>query len=130
MDKDSNGNYLVSLRGPSTTYCVNSTDGAIIWRLSGKYSDFTMGTNASFWYQHNPRYLSDVNTSPFYISVFDNAEGGGAPAEAEARGLILEVDTDAMTAEVYAEYFPSFDNVADSQGSMTVSGDSVFIGWG
>ena len=130
MDKDSNGNYLVSLRGPSTTYCVNSTDGAIIWRLSGKYSDFTMGTNASFWYQHNPRYLSDVNTSPLYISVFDNAEGGGAPAEAEARGLILEVDTDAMTAEVYAEYFPSFDNVADSQGSMTVSGDSVFIGWG
>lgn len=35
-----------------------------------------------------------------------------------------------MTAEVYAEYFPSYDNVSDSQGSMTVMDTSVFVGWG
>jgi hypothetical protein len=33
--------YLISLRGPSTLYLINGA-GEIVWRLGGKYSNFTM----------------------------------------------------------------------------------------
>lgn len=35
--KDLSGNYLVSLRGPSTVYNISSATGEINWRLGGKY---------------------------------------------------------------------------------------------
>lgn len=41
------GNYLVSMRGPSTIYYISASTGEIIWRLGGKNSNFTMGTNAT-----------------------------------------------------------------------------------
>jgi hypothetical protein len=36
MTKDMRGNYIVSLRGPSTVYNISST-GDINWRLGGKF---------------------------------------------------------------------------------------------
>jgi hypothetical protein len=41
------GNWLVSLRGPSTLYYIDGQNGDILWRLGGKNSNFTMGTNAT-----------------------------------------------------------------------------------
>lgn len=44
LAKDQAGNFLVSMRGPSTIYSISATTGEIIWRLSGKETNFTMGT--------------------------------------------------------------------------------------
>lgn len=41
------GDYLISMRGPSTIYLIDGQSGEITWRLSGKYSNFTMGENAT-----------------------------------------------------------------------------------
>ncbi|GAA5852879.1 hypothetical protein JCM8547_004717 [Rhodosporidiobolus lusitaniae] len=126
--------YLTSLRGPSTIYLINGTSGEIVWRLSGKKTDFTMGTNATFWYQHDARLApgSDINASKFNISLFDNAAGGGEPAESMARAIVLELDTNAMTAELVWEAFPSFETVAASQGSHRIDGVTGHhvVGWG
>lgn len=39
------------MRGPSTVYYIDGTTSEIIYRISGKNTNFTMGTDASFWYQ-------------------------------------------------------------------------------
>lgn len=121
IEKDSLSNYLISMRGPSTIYYISGTTGEILWRLGGKNSNFTMGTDASFWYQHDARFHSDTSVSPFNISLFDNAAGGAGDAEATARAIMLSVDTDAMTAELVYSVTPSFNTTAPSQGSNTVS---------
>ncbi|GAA6034623.1 hypothetical protein JCM8097_005428 [Rhodosporidiobolus ruineniae] len=150
-DTDNGALYLVSMRGPSTVYAINGTTGEIQWRLSGKYSNFTMGTSATnathtttgvssnfstdatFWYQHDARLYpgDDINSSKFRISLFDNAAGGGAPAEPTARAIVLELDTSSWTAELVWEGIPSFDTVADSQGAHRIDDEGRhFVGWG
>lgn len=108
------------MRGPSTIYYISGADGSILWRLSGKLSNFSMGTNATFWYQHDARFQSDNTVSPFNISLFDNAAGGYGDAEPTARGIVLSVDTSAMTAELVYAVAPSFNTTAPSQGSHQV----------
>jgi hypothetical protein len=39
------------MRGPSTVYYIDGTTSEIIYRISGKNTNFTMGTDATFWYQ-------------------------------------------------------------------------------
>ncbi|KAM0753034.1 hypothetical protein T439DRAFT_188133 [Meredithblackwellia eburnea MCA 4105] len=131
LEKDNVGNYLVSMRGPSTLYYISGSTGDILWRLSGKNTNFTMGTNSTFWYQHDARFLTDNTVSPFNISLFDNANGGSTDAEPTARALILSVDTTAMTVTLMEEYLPSFGTTSASQGSTTVMANgNVFVGWG
>ncbi|RSL84254.1 hypothetical protein CEP52_016486 [Fusarium oligoseptatum] len=56
--KGDDGNYLVSARHASTIYKINGTDGSIIWRLGGKASDFELGPNVTFGFQHHARFSS------------------------------------------------------------------------
>ncbi|EJT96609.1 hypothetical protein DACRYDRAFT_112558 [Dacryopinax primogenitus] len=133
LDKDANGDYLVSLRGPSTLYLVNHTTSDIIWQIGGMNPSFSMGTNTSFWFQHHARFLTPDTSNPFRISVFDNADGGNGaqPGDPVARGIVLELDTSAMTYTLIQEYPAPFGQTAPSQGSTSVlSNGNVFIGWG
>jgi len=43
IEVDGDGTLLVSARNTSTVYKIDRTTGAIVWRLGGKRSDFTMG---------------------------------------------------------------------------------------
>ena len=43
IDVDRDGNLLVSARNTSTIYKIDRTTGAILWRLGGTRSDFSMG---------------------------------------------------------------------------------------
>ncbi|ORY63828.1 ASST-domain-containing protein [Leucosporidium creatinivorum] len=131
VEKDAKNNYLVSMRGPSTIYYIDGTTSEIIYRISGKNTNFTMGTDATFWYQHDARFRSDNTVSPYNLSIFDNAAGGSGDVETSARGIVLSIDTDAMTAELVWSAAPSFNTTAPSQGSHQIldNGDHV-IGWG
>ena len=129
----SDGNYLVSMRGPSTVYYISASTGEVLWRLGGKNSNFTMGTNSTFWYQHHARLVpgSSIDSSTFNLSIFDNAAGGGDPAEATGRAIVLEVDTAAWTATLVREDLPSFLEPVASQGSYSALDDGGwFVGWG
>ncbi len=122
VDLDGDGNLLVSSRSMHTIYKLDSA-GTILWRLGGKASDFSMGPGSSFAWQHDARRQPDGT-----LSVFDN---GATPAvERLSRGLILEVDEQAMTATLLRQYTHRR-ILAGSQGSVQLlPNGNVFLGWG
>ena len=116
---------LVSARNTWTVYKIDTGSGDILWRLGGKKTDFTLGPGARFAWQHDARTHADGT-----LSLFDDE--GDPPEAKQSRGLILDVDETAMTADVRAQYFhPKKALLAGSQGSMQVlPGGDVMIGWG
>ena len=98
---------MLSARHTDALYKISHIDGSIIWRLGGLKSDFTMVGNSRFSRQHFARVLQQNEDGDFFISLFDNAIGNG-PEEKEtysySRGLILYLNTKAMTASVLAEF--------------------------
>jgi hypothetical protein len=122
VDLDSDGNLLVSGRSTHTIYKLDRK-GTILWRLGGKHSDFEMTPGSNFAWQHDARRQPDGT-----LTVFDN---GATPAvEKLSRGLILDVDEQAMTAKLLRQYtHPKI--LTGSQGNMQLlDNGNVFIGWG
>jgi Arylsulfotransferase (ASST) len=122
VDFDSDGELLVSSRSTHTVYKIDHS-GAIVWRLGGKHSDFKMGAGSEFAWQHDVRSQPDGT-----FTVFDN---GATPAvEKLSRGLILDLDEQAMTATLLRQYtHPKI--LAGSQGSVQLlPNGNVFVGWG
>ncbi len=122
VDLDGDGNLLVSGRSTHTVYKVDR-GGTILWRLGGKSGDFEMGAGTSFAWQHDARRRADGT-----LTVFDN---GASPAvEKLSRGLILELDEQAMSATLLHQYtHPGV--LASSQGSVQLlPNGNVFVGWG
>jgi hypothetical protein len=122
VDLDWDGNLLVSSRSMQTIYKIDR-NGQIVWRLGGKRSDFAIGAGAHFAWQHDARRRPDGA-----VTVFDN---GATPAvERRSRGLVLQLDEQAMSVDLLAEYVhPKV--LAGSQGSVQqLPNGNVFVGWG
>src|SRR5271163_1386579 len=122
VDLDGEGNLLISSRSMQTVYKLDKA-GKILWRLGGKHSDFELGPGAGFAWQHHVRHQPDGT-----LTIFDN---GATPAvEKLSRGLILELDEQAMTATLLRQYtHPKI--LSGSQGSMQLlANGNVFVGWG
>ena len=122
IDKDSNGDYLISCRHCHSLLKVDKSSGDIVWRLNGKNSNFTMGKDASFSWQHDGRWRSD-NT----ISLFDNAGTTLRQDRIASRGLLLSVDTDAMTVELVQEFDPVNKVISRSQGNNQLQPNGNFL---
>jgi hypothetical protein len=124
VDRDlgSDGDLLISGRSTHTVYKIDRS-GAIVWRLGGKRSDFGMGPGSAFAWQHDARRQPDGT-----LTIFDN---GATPAvERLSRGLILDVDEQAMTTSLLRQYTHS-KVLAGSQGSVQLlPNGNVFVGWG
>jgi hypothetical protein len=96
-----------------------------MWRLGGRKSDFAVGQNANFSWQHDFRRRRDGS-----YGMFDN--GAGITRErAYSRGLVLKLDEQARTATFVAEYVHPDKLSAPTQGSFRELADGgSFIGWG
>jgi len=119
------GDLLLSARDTSAIYKVSRPSGKVAWQLGGKQSSFRMGPGATFWFQHHITPV-DANT----VSIFDD---GGAPPqkEAQSRGILLDLNTSAMTATLRQSYTHPAGLAAANQGSMQVLADGrVLVGWG
>ena len=122
VDLDYDGGLLISSRSTHTVYKL-ARDGEILWRLGGKHSDFQMGPGTGFAWQHDARRQPDGT-----LTVFDN---GATPAvEKLSRGLIIDLDEQAMTASLVSQYtHPQI--LSGSQGSVQLlPNGNVFVGWG
>ena len=122
VDLDDDGNLLISSRSMQTVYKIDRS-GKILWRLGGKSNDFDIGPGADFAWQHDARRQPDGT-----LTIFDN---GATPAvEKLSRGLILELDEQAMTATLLRQYtHPKI--LSGSQGSVQLlANGNVFVGWG
>jgi Arylsulfotransferase (ASST) len=116
---DRDNNLLVSSRNTHTIYKLDRTSGAIIWRLGGKRSDFSFGTEADFAWQHDARRQPDGT-----ITLFDNGER-------LSRAVALEVDETHRRVTLRRSYTHPTNLHADSQGNVQVlPGGNVLVGWG
>ncbi len=120
----SDGDLLISARNTWTVYKVARPGGEIVWRLNGKKSDFAMGEGAQFYWQHHVRPQSGTR-----ISIFD--DGASPPEEARSRGILLDVDTNSMRAELVSAFEHPARLLAANQGSVQYLSDGkVVVGWG
>jgi len=114
---------LISARRTSTVYKVDRKTGEVAWRLGGKMSTFDMGLGTRTDYQHDARYHDNG-----IITIFDN---GRVKKNEPSRGIVVEIDEDAMSARLVGEYTHPDKIFSDTQGNLQILPNSnVFMGWG
>ena len=125
IDLDTDGNLLISARHTSTVYKVHRKTGAVIWRLGGTKSDFTIDPAASFAYQHDVRRHPDGT-----LTLFDN--NAAAPTDKTgSRGMRVALDMKKMHASLVQEWKPGDGRTGWAMGNVQQLADGgVFIGWG
>jgi hypothetical protein len=125
VDPLATGGLLITARNTWTAYLISQTTGAVIWRLGGKQSTFTLGTGVPFAWQHDAYLLPDGT-----ISLFDNE---AAPAQApQSRVLDIALNASAKTATLVHQFtHPGQPVLAQSQGDVQpLSNGDDFVGWG
>lgn len=128
VEEGPNNTLLISMRNMWAIYNIDKETGNIIWQLGGKQSNFILGPNATFSWQHDARHRS-LNR----ISMFDDAccASSTSPPEGPARGLILKIDYQNMTATVDRTYYHDPLLYVPSQGNVQkLPNGNQFIGWG
>ncbi|KAF1997141.1 hypothetical protein P154DRAFT_497530 [Amniculicola lignicola CBS 123094] len=143
VDKNADGDYLISARDACSIHKINGTDGSIIWRLDGKKSDFHLGANVTFGFQHHARFhpelkgLEDGDDIEI-ISLYDNSahgteDDGGhqvhiAPTSS---GKILKLNTTSWEASLVQAFYPPDDLLSKSQGSTQIlPNGNALVNWG
>ena len=135
IQKDADGDYLVSGRVTNCIYKISGKDGHIIWRLQVKQSvksyglhvrhtltctstfrsDFTVDPSAEFAFQHDARWLDANQIS---MTLFSN---GPTSNLNHSRGLLLAIDQESMTATL----IQSFTNEAQAFGQYKGSVQAI-----
>lgn len=104
-------------------------DGSIVWRLGGKKSDFEI--DGHFSGQHDVRCLFE-NSTHLIVTIMDNASGPGWPQTTNdfSRGLVLSVNTEAMTAKAIKHYDHPNKGYATERGNFqTLPNGNAMIWW-
>lgn len=129
VDKDANGDYLISARHMCAVACISHVDGSILWQLGGvrnSFTDLSDGAATNFTWNHHASWHSNTT-----LTIFDNGSNGQVVSAAHSRGIMVEVDLDKMTAKAIHQYMPALDLLTPSQGSVQIlPNDNVLVGWG
>lgn len=130
VNPDDDGNILVSSRHTWTVYKVRRTSGAVLWRLGGKRSDFALGADATFSWQHNA-----LPAGGGVLRLFDNASNGASTQRPASRviWLRLETGTDAPagSARLVRSLVHPDGVVATFMGNaQALPNGNTFVGWG
>lgn len=136
VDKDSEGNYLISARHYSAIFKINGTSGAIIWQLGGNHgSDFDMPSNLEFAFQHDARFrYRSPDGMIERISFLDNANGNADPSH--DTGLIskaryIELNHGTKTVSEIWTYSAPDGLIANSQGNVQfLPNGNTLVSWG
>ncbi|KAL4934259.1 ASST-domain-containing protein [Aspergillus undulatus] len=130
VDKNAEGNYLISSRHTCAIYKISGYNGSIIWKLHGANATFE-NENFSFSQQHDARWLKE-NTTHTVLSLYNNGYNGFNRTHNYSSGMVILIDHVNKTAKQLHEYAPqNHDMISSSQGNMQVlSNGNVFMGWG
>ncbi|KAJ5966686.1 hypothetical protein N7501_002934 [Penicillium viridicatum] len=137
VDKDAEGNYLISARDACAVHKINGTSGEIIWRLGGLRSDFELGPNVKFCFQHHARFVEPSDDEEI-ISLFDNSAHGTENHRGKevhthpfSQGKVISVNTATWTAEIVSAFQPPDGLLAKSQGStQLLPNGNALVNWG
>jgi Arylsulfotransferase (ASST) len=125
IDVMPDGHLLVSGRATCALYKVHRHSGRVLWRLGGERSDFAMGRDTRFNWQHDAQWAG-----PGRISVFDNGSGPER-TEPHSRGLLLDVDQARRTVRLAHAYRHPTPLRTLAMGSVQPLADgNVMVCWG
>lgn len=129
IDKDDEGNYLISSRYASALILIDGITGNVSWILGGirnEFRDLSSGVATSFFCQHMARWTDDFTT----ITLFDNGAYWGEKRR-RAQALKLHVDVASRTVRVLSSLAHSEGVWSESQGSVQALDDgNVVVGYG
>ncbi|KAK4619983.1 hypothetical protein CLAFUW4_11465 [Fulvia fulva] len=133
VDKDSQGNYIISSRHFHHVVCV-SPAGETLWILGGRdnqFKDLSDGKATDFRWQHDARWFSEKDG---IITLFDNQKAGPLHKDAShSRALFIQLDIPNKTAKLVHELSSLQGILASSQGSVQTlpeNDQQIFVGWG
>jgi hypothetical protein len=119
------GQLLISCRETWSLCKIDRRTGEIIWRLGGKRSDFAMGKDAQFSFQHHAQPLGNA------ITVFDNASDGKHTSRSQSRGILLDVDEPGRGVRLHRSYTHPKPLLSGAEGSVQVlPSGNILVGWG
>jgi hypothetical protein len=97
IEADADGNLLISSRHLDEITKINKATGDVMWRLGGKYNQFTfLNDTVRFSGQHDIRRLANGN-----ITLFDN---GWNAVSHGARALEYHLDESNLTAQLVSAF--------------------------
>ncbi|KAJ4516435.1 hypothetical protein HRR81_005974 [Exophiala dermatitidis] len=127
IDKnEETGEYYISSRYMHTVTCIRP-DGSIRWILGGKknqFTDLSEGAATNFSFQHHATVHKgdengDGNGRVLILTIFDNGKYDSQSKNAEfSRGLVVELDTQNMTARLVRQFVHPDHLLVGSQGSV------------
>jgi hypothetical protein len=122
---DEDGNLLVDARNTWTAYRIDRHSGAVKWRLGGKRSDFVLGPDVAFAWQHNPTAVDDHGL----VRIFDNE---AAPEVLPYSRVIWVRHDDVKKTATLERWLKHPDGLlAPSQGNAQgLENGDTFVGWG
>lgn len=129
VDKNADGNYLISIRFTNTIYLISGADGSILWRLGGRESDFDQ--DFTFSKQHDAKFIESEGTRHI-ISFMNNAADHEEKEEDVSSALIVELHTGTtpMTAQVIRRYYRPDGQLTRLRGNVQpLPNGNVFVGW-
>ncbi len=124
VQRDFDGNLIISARNTWAVYKVNYRTGAIMWELGGKHSSFRMGPGTSIAYQHH----ATVHSGGL-ITIFD--DGASPQVHPQSRGVVERINRRKRRVTLVRELDHTPKLVAAFEGSVQLLGNShLFVGWG
>ncbi len=126
IDREPDGNLLISARSTWAAYELERGTGKILWRLGGLRSSFKMGAGTETAWQHDARMLPDGE-----ITLFD--DGSNPPIHKQSRAVRVALDFKTHQARLAASFtHPNPPLLAASQGNMQTlaGGAGTVVGYG
>jgi hypothetical protein len=124
VERDSDGNLLISSRHLSEVTKIDRQTGAIIWRLGGKNNQFALTNNDPFSFQHDIRRLANGD-----ITLFD--DGNLRSPVPYSRAVEFALDESLKIATSVWQFRDSPDVVALAMGNaQRLPNGNTLIGWG
>lgn len=131
IDTDNDGNYIISSRYFCSVTCISREDGSILWELGGannSFKDLSGGSATDFSWNHHAAWYDKANKM---LTIFDNASWGKQTNADLSRGLLIQLDTDDMTATLIQDYISPQKLLSTSQGSVqALPNGNILVGWG
>jgi hypothetical protein len=122
---DEDGNLLVGARNTWAVYRVDRHNGALLWRLGGTKSNYKLGPDVAFAWQHNPTVADDHGL----IRIFDNE---ASPTVLPYSRVIWVRHDDLRKTATLERWFKHPENLsAGSQGNAeALDNGDTFVDWG
>ncbi|KAK5134552.1 hypothetical protein LTR08_006337 [Meristemomyces frigidus] len=132
IDKNVDGDYLISARHVGAIYKLSGRDGSIIWQMGGNAPTLHT-TNFVFSYQHHARWVSE-NATHTILTFYDNASNTFNSTGTFSHGWMISISHVEATATMIKEWGapePEGGLLSGSQGNMQLlPNGGCHIGWG